>query len=140
MGESSPRILRVEAVVERHSNLALRLVGFAGMVVLFAGIYRVLPVVRIALGRALVGGLCAATLWLLIGRFLVYYFSTLSMVNVIYGSLATVVVLLLFMEIAFIILLLGAQVIAELEASAKAGVPWYERPSEAATPATPAST
>jgi uncharacterized BrkB/YihY/UPF0761 family membrane protein len=62
---------------------------------------------------------------------MVYYFASLSMVNVIYGSLATVVVMLLFMEIAFIILLLGAQVIAELQASASAGVPWWERPKPA---------
>ena len=61
---------------------------------------------------------------------MVYYFASLSMVNVIYGSLATVVVMLLFMEIAFIILLLGAQVIAELQHSASAGVPWWQRPSE----------
>jgi uncharacterized BrkB/YihY/UPF0761 family membrane protein len=50
------------------------------------------------------------------------------MVNLLYGSLATVVVLLLFLEGAFIILLLGAQVIAELEASAAAGLPWHEQP------------
>ncbi len=36
--------------------------------------------------------------------------------------------MLLFMEIAFIILLLGAQVIAELEASARADLPWWEKP------------
>lgn len=35
--------------------------------------------------------------------------------NVVYGSLATVVIALLTLETAAIILLLGAQVIAELE-------------------------
>jgi len=53
------------------------------------------------------------------------------MVNLVYGSLATVIVMLLFLEIAFIILLLGAQVIAELESSAAAGLPWYEKPGKA---------
>ena len=45
------------------------------------------------------------------------YYSTISLVNVIYGSLATAVVALLSIEIAVIILLLGAQVIAEFEHS-----------------------
>jgi membrane protein len=45
----------------------------------------------------------------------VFYFSTLSMVTVIYGSLATAIVALLSLEIAGMILLLGAQVIAEYE-------------------------
>jgi uncharacterized BrkB/YihY/UPF0761 family membrane protein len=59
---------------------------------------------------------------------MVYFFTNISMVNAIYGSLATVIVVLLYLEIAFVILLLGAQLIAELEASAAAGVPWYEKP------------
>jgi uncharacterized BrkB/YihY/UPF0761 family membrane protein len=59
---------------------------------------------------------------------MVYFFANLSMVNVLYGSLATVVVVLLSLEVVFIILLLGAQVIAELEASSAAGMRWYERP------------
>lgn len=113
--------------VARETNLLLRLAGSAGLVLLFAGVYRVMPVMRVAPSRALIGGLCAAGLWQLVGRGLVSYFATLSQVNVIYGSLATVVVLLLLLEIAVIILLLGAQVIAELEASAAAGVPWWER-------------
>lgn len=106
----------------------LRLSGFLGLVALFAGIYRVLPVVRISARRALLGGLAAAVLWRLTAAFVVYFFANLSMVNVLYGSLATVVVVLLSLEVVFIILLLGAQVIAELEASSAAGMRWYERP------------
>ncbi len=46
---------------------------------------------------------------------LVWYYSVLSLVNLIYGSIATVVVALLSVEAVALILLLGAQVIAELE-------------------------
>jgi len=45
----------------------------------------------------------------------VWYYSRLSRVNVIYGSLATTVVALLSIEVAVIILLLGAQVISEAD-------------------------
>jgi len=110
------------------ARLGLRLAGFGGLVLLFAGVYSVLPVGRIPPRLALIGGLSAAILWKLVGLLLSSYFATLSMVNVLYGSLATVVVLLLFLEGAFIIVLLGAQVIAELTASAEAGLPWYESP------------
>lgn len=111
--------------IEGGTTLLLRLAGSLGLVALFAAIYRVLPVIKISMKRALIGGICAAILWELVGRFMIYYFSSLSMVNVIYGSLATTVVMLLFMEIAFIILLLGGQVIAVLEANAAAKVPWW---------------
>jgi uncharacterized BrkB/YihY/UPF0761 family membrane protein len=46
---------------------------------------------------------------------LVWYYSVLSSVNLIYGSFATSVVALLSIEAIAIIVLLGAQVIAELE-------------------------
>jgi YihY family inner membrane protein len=109
-------------------RLALRLAGFVGLVLLFAGTYKVMPVGHISRRLAVVGGLCAATLWHGVGLLLSYYFARISMVNVLYGSLATVVVLLLYLEGAFIILLLGAQLIAEVEASAAAGLRWHERP------------
>jgi YihY family inner membrane protein len=111
------------------ARLVLRVAGFGGLVLLFSGVYGALPVGRIPRRLAFIGGLCAASLWRGVGVLLSWYFSTLSMVNLLYGSLATVVVVLLFLEVAFIIVLLGAQVIAELTASAEAGLPWYEKPA-----------
>jgi uncharacterized BrkB/YihY/UPF0761 family membrane protein len=43
---------------------------------------------------------------------LVWYFATLSKVNVVYGSLATAIVVLLSLEIGATVLLFGAQVIS----------------------------
>jgi YihY family inner membrane protein len=128
LGERSVRLFAVDRSLEYAVEWLLRLANFVGLVLLFAAIYRVLPVVRISVRRALIGGLSAAVLWRLVARFMVYFFTNISMVNVIYGSLATVIVVLLYLEIAFIILLLGAQLIAELEASSAAGLPWYEKP------------
>jgi membrane protein len=128
LGQRTVRVFSADRSLEYGMELLLRLANFAGLVLLFTAIYRVVPVVRISLRRALVGGLSAAVLWRLVARFLVWFFTNKSMVNVIYGSLATVVVVLLYLEIVFVILLLGVQVIAELEASAAAGVRWWERP------------
>jgi len=89
--------------------------GVAGLILMLTAIYLVLPRGRISLRHALVGGVAAGVLWELSRHVLVWYYSTLSMVNVIYGSLATVIVALLSLEIAGMILLLGAQVIAEYE-------------------------
>jgi len=63
----------------------------------------------------LIGGITAAFLWELTRHGLVWYFSTLSFVNVVYGAFATVIIILLTLEAAAIILLFGAQVIAEYE-------------------------
>jgi uncharacterized BrkB/YihY/UPF0761 family membrane protein len=74
-----------------------------------------MPVGHITVRHALLGGVTAAILWEITRHVLVWYFEKLSLVNIIYGSFATAVVVLLSIEIASIILLLGAQVIAEFE-------------------------
>lgn len=127
-GSSEATVGGLEVPASPAARLWLRLASFAGLVLLFAGTYKVLPAGRISLRLALLGGLFAAILWRGVGLLLSWYFASLSMVNVIYGSLATVVVLLLYLEAAFIVVLLGAQVIAELRASADAGVPWHVEP------------
>jgi membrane protein len=137
LGDRSVRIVGVDLSLAYGVKLLLRVAGFAGLVLLFAGIYYVLPVVTISPRRALVGGLCAAALWRIVGILMVYYFTNISMVNLFYGSLATVIVVLLLMEIAFVILLLGAQVIAELEASERKAVAWYEDPGPLSIPSPP---
>ena len=103
--------------LEGTSRLMLYLSGMVGMVIMLTSLYLVMPVGRIPIRYALAGGVTAAVLWEIIRHILVWYYSTISLVNVIYGSLATAVVALLSIEIAVIILLLGAQVIAEFEHS-----------------------
>ena len=94
---------------------ALYLLGIAGLIVLLSSIYLVMPVGRISPSHALIGGTVATLLWEIARHVLIWYFSTLSLVNLVYGSLATAIVALLSLEVAAMILLLGAQVIAEYE-------------------------
>ena len=84
-------------------------------VVLLASFYKVMPAGRIGSSAALVGGLAAATLWEATRRILAWYFDSISVVNVVYGSLTAVIVALLLLEVGALILLTGAQVIAEYE-------------------------
>ncbi|MDX1635234.1 MAG: YihY/virulence factor BrkB family protein [Marinobacter sp.] len=102
--------------------------SFVSVFILFSVIYKVLPIVRIAPRRAVIGGLVAAILWEGTRVVLMYYMINVSFVNVIYGSLATIIVVLISLEVGAIIILLGAQVIAELEHSARAGLPWHQAP------------
>jgi YihY family inner membrane protein len=97
------------------SGILIYLLSVFGMVIMFSSIYIVMPQGRVEYRRAIAGGLIAALLWEITRNVLVWYFNSLSLVNVVYGSLTTVIVVLLFFEVGAIILLLGAQIIAELE-------------------------
>ncbi len=89
--------------------------GVIGLILLLTSFYMVMPVGKISTRHALIGGLTAGILWEVTRHILIWYFSTISMVNLFYGSWATVIIVLLSLEVAAVILLLGAQVIAEYE-------------------------
>ncbi|WP_455207477.1 YihY/virulence factor BrkB family protein [Kaarinaea lacus] len=90
-------------------------VGILGEVLLLTSLYLVMPTGRLALSHALIGGITATILWEITRHFLVWYFATLSVVNIVYGTFATAIIILLSLEAAALILLLGAQVISEYE-------------------------
>ena len=67
------------------------------------------------MSHALIGAIAATILWELTRHVLVWYFATLSQISTVYGTLTTAIVVLLSLELAATLLLLGAQVIAEYE-------------------------
>ncbi|MES2945464.1 MAG: YihY/virulence factor BrkB family protein [Pseudomonadota bacterium] len=97
------------------SGVLLYLLGLAGEIFLLTSVYMVMPVGRLSLSHALLGGVTAALLWEITRHILVWYFATLSQIGVVYGSLTTAIVVLFSLEIAATLLLLGAQVISEFE-------------------------
>jgi membrane protein len=101
--------------LEDLSNYLLYLIGVAGEILVLTAIYVVMPVGRLSLRHALIGGVTAGLLWEITRHALVWYYGTISQIQVVYGSLTTAIAVLLSVEIATIVLLLGAQVIAEYE-------------------------
>ncbi len=105
----------VEFALSGVYTTLLYAIGVVGEVMLLTSLYMVLPVGRLQLRHALIGGIAAGVLWEITRHILVWYFSTLSMINVIYGSLTTTIVILVTFEVAAVIVLLGGQLIAEYE-------------------------
>ena len=97
------------------SGVLLYLLGLGGEIFLLTSLYMVMPAGRLTWRHAFAGGITAALLWEITRHVLVWYFSTLSQVSLVYGSLTTAIVVLLSLEIAATLLLFGAQVIAEYE-------------------------
>lgn len=78
-------------------------------------IYMLMPAGRLPWRHALIGSVAASLLWEGTRYVLVWYFANLSEVNTIYGSLAGVIIVLMSLYAISLIILLGAQVIAEYE-------------------------
>jgi YihY family inner membrane protein len=97
------------------SQYLLYLLGVAGEILILTAIYLVMPVGRLSLRHALIGGVTAGLLWEITRHVLAWYYGTMSQVRVVYGSLTTAILALLSVEIGAMLLLFGAQVIAEYE-------------------------
>ena len=97
------------------SNYLLYTLGVGGEILILTAIYLVMPVGRLSLRHALMGGVTAGLLWEIARHVLAWYYGTMSQVRVVYGSLTTAILVLLSAEIGAILFLLGAQVIAEYE-------------------------
>ena len=115
MGEEEVNFLGWHWSLGGVSGVLLYLLGLFGEILVLTSIYLVMPVGRLSMSHALVGGVTAALLWEAARHVLVWYFSTLSQVNIVYGSMTTAIVVMFSLEIGATLLLLGAQVISEYE-------------------------
>ncbi|MRX09224.1 YihY family inner membrane protein [Pseudoduganella sp. FT25W] len=130
LGQESVQLFGYSWSLNGVSGVLLYLLGLAGEVLVLSSIYLVMPVGRLSLSHALIGGVTAALLWEIARRILVWYFSTLSQVNVVYGSMTTAIIVMFSLEIGATLLLFGAQVISEFERVGR------ERPQHAPQPLT----
>ena len=115
VGTRSITILGQARSLDQLSIFLLYLVGVTGEILLLSAIYFVMPVGRPSLRHALIGGVTATLLWEVMRHLLVWYYTTMSQIQVVYGSLTTAIAVLLSVEIGALVLLMGAQVIAEYE-------------------------
>ncbi|MES3024762.1 MAG: YihY/virulence factor BrkB family protein [Pseudomonadota bacterium] len=115
MGEASIAFLGYDWSLGGVSGVLLYLLGLTGEILVLSSIYMVMPVGRLSVWHSLIGGVTAALLWEIVRHLLVWYFSTLSKVNLVYGSMTTAIVVMFSLELAAALLLFGAQVISEYE-------------------------
>src|SRR4029079_210394 len=115
VGTRTIMILGQSRSLDQVSVVLLYVVGFTGEMLLLTAIYFVMPVGRLSLRHALIGGATATVLWEMMRHILAWYYTTMSQIQLVYGSLTTAIAVLLSVEIGALVLLVGAQVIAEYE-------------------------
>jgi membrane protein len=119
IGTRSVTIFGQPHSLDQLSIFLLYILGVTGEMLLLTAIYFVMPVGRLSFRHALIGGATATVLWEMTRHMLAWYYTTMSQIQVVYGSLTTSIVVLLSVEIGALVLLVGAQVIAEYERVAR---------------------
>jgi membrane protein len=128
IGTRSVTILGQPHSLDQLSVFLLYLLGVAGEMLLLTAIYFVMPVGRLSFRHALIGGATATVLWEMMRHMFAWYYTTMSQIQVVYGSLTTAIVVLLSVEIGALVLLVGAQIIAEYERIGREPVETAGRP------------
>jgi YihY family inner membrane protein len=110
-------LVRIESVPWLAARVPAWTEAFAtfGLAALLASFYLLMPVGKGNWRAALTAAALAALAWRVVQAGLVLYLHHVARINVIYGSLSALVVVLLSFEIMAVITLLGAQLTAELE-------------------------
>jgi membrane protein len=83
---------------------------FVMLVAAFTLLYRFLPYARVAPGAALVGGVTAATLWHVVGLTFAALVASSTSYAAIYSSFAVLVLFLLWLQVSWLVVLVGGQV------------------------------
>ena len=134
IGTKSIMILGHPRSLDQISIFLLYLLGVTGEMMLLTAIYFVMPVGRLSLRHALIGGATATVLWETMRHILAWYYTTMSQIQLVYGTLTTSVAVLLSVEIAALVLLVGAQVIAEYERVSREPIETADQPMKLETP------
>ena len=103
------------AVYDIGTFLAKPLIGFAVNFFLFLFIYKVVPTIKLKGKNVLIAAAAAAAAFLAMQYLLAFYFGSISKVPSVYGSLSTVIILLLWLHITGIIVFFGMEVVYVME-------------------------
>ena len=128
IGTKSITFLGQPHSLDQISIFLLYVLGVAGEMLLLTAIYFVMPVGRLSLRHALIGGATATVLWEVMRHILAWYYTTMSQIQLVYGTLTTSVAVMLSVEIGALVLLVGAQVIAEYERIGREPIENSEQP------------
>lgn len=102
-------LLSMEWFKEMNSASWLPILPFVSSTVAFSLFYMMIPNRQVPWRNALIGGLIAASMFDLAKRGFVFYVSTSTANETIYGALAVVPLFLLWIYLSWIIVLIGAQ-------------------------------
>lgn len=102
--------LMEEAVVGRFVIFCFRVLPFLAMWAAFIFLYVFMPNIKVRLPAAVIGGIFGGTLWQLAQWFYVNFQVGVARYNAIYGTLAAVPILMVWIYLSWIIVLMGAEV------------------------------
>ena len=115
VGATSYLISIADSITPGFSTFLIKLLPFAISTTAFALLYMTVPNTDVGIKPAFFGGVVAAVLFELTKRVFALYITSFPSYEVIYGALATIPILFLWVYLSWIVVLLGAEATVTLE-------------------------
>lgn len=104
------------ALGENVTGLGLNILPFVLEVFAFAMLYTIMPNVRVSIRAAVIGAVVATILFEFSKKAFSLFVVNFDSYEIIYGALATIPIFLIWVYVSWLIALIGAEVVAELDA------------------------
>lgn len=98
----------------RYVQLIRYPIGFLGMIVVFTALYYFIPCKRLRWLEVMPGAIFTSFLWILLSMVFAYYVNNYGNYSAIYGSIGTIIILMLWLQITSTTILLGGELNALL--------------------------
>ena len=117
-------VVRTDRVldVQIQADALVTVLPFLTTLALLMVIYKVLPDTTVRWRDAALGAVAASVLFELSKTLFAYYLTNLSTLDLVYGSVTTVVALMLFLYVVAMVLVLGAELSSEYNRLSRAGL------------------
>jgi len=102
--------LQTEAYIGQLILFMFKILPFMGMWVTFTVLYVFMPNSKVSLRAAIVGGICGGTLWQLAQWSYVHFQVGVGRYNAIYGTMAALPILMVWIYVSWLIVLLGLEI------------------------------
>lgn len=108
--DSAPaQLLEQVRLLDQFMALVLKLAPYVLVSVMLTGLYVAIPNTRVRFRPALLGGIAAGILWVMVGRFFTLFVLYSARLTVVYAGFAIMIAALVWTYFGWTILLLGAQ-------------------------------
>ena len=84
-------------------------IGIVGMIVVFSGIYKIIPSRKVKIMEALPGAIFTSVVWTVSSMGFAYYVNNFGRYSDLYGSIGVIIILMVWLKLTSITILLGGE-------------------------------
>lgn len=114
IGEALVKWMNLDVRIVYYVGYLKYPIGFTGMVIVFLGVYRLIPIKKLKIREVLPGAIFTSVVWIILSAGFAFYVNNFGRYSDVYGSIGVVIILMIWLQITSTTILLGGELNALL--------------------------